>query len=161
MPNIPPPPPSSSERFDDWLVKLHQGVAKRVNWTPVLSFATPGDSVIALSTAVGELYYSGGLYTATFNCVTSTFTHTTSAGDLSITGLPVTSSSDTNYTAIGCLQWNGITKANYTQWMCFLSAGVSAIKVLGQGSGVTDVVLNSTDLPTAGLVILRGTIQFR
>lgn len=162
MPNLnAPPPPTDSDGFQRWLTQLYQSTATRTVWTPALSFATPGDSVIVLSRAHGELFNNGGLYTAQFDIVTSTFTHTSSNGALSMTGLTVTANPDTSYVGIGTLQWAGITKANYTQWGSFIVGATNVIQFLGNGSGVSNAVLASADMPTAGVVTLRGTLQFR
>lgn len=162
MPNLNAPPPTDSDGFERWLTQFYQTTgAPPKYWQPALSFATPGDSLIVLSRAHGEVVNNGGIYTVQFDIVTSTFTHTTSAGALSMTGLPFTANPDTSYVGIGTLQWAGITKANYTQWGSFIVGATNVIQFLGNGSGVSNAVLASADMPTAGVVTLRGTLQFR
>lgn len=62
-------------------------------WTPVLTFATPGDQniVYAGSGQIGRYTRIGDTVFLFCHINTSTFTHTTSAGNLQITGCPFTS----------------------------------------------------------------------
>ncbi len=64
-------------------------------WTPVVTFATPGNVNIAYGTRIGTYTKIGNQVTISFNISTSTFTHTTSSGAMLITGLPFTSSVET------------------------------------------------------------------
>jgi len=62
-------------------------------WSPSLSFATPGDQSIAYSTQLGYYTRIGNLVHVVGRLQTSTFTHSTASGNLQITGLPFTVSS--------------------------------------------------------------------
>lgn len=57
-------------------------------WTPVLSFATPGNSVINFGAQSGWYNKTGNIVTMTWVITTTTFTHTTATGALQVTGLP-------------------------------------------------------------------------
>jgi len=81
-------------------------------WTPVLTFATPGDLSVVYSVQAGIYTAIGRIVIAPFAIVTSTFTHTTSSGNCQITGLPFAIGSFGNLR--GPLIWQGITKAGYT-----------------------------------------------
>ena len=96
-----------------------------------------------------------------FRIVTSTFTHTTAAGDLQVTGLPYLANADTGFTRDGTLVWSGITKAGYTQISCAMSAGTSTILFSASGSGVAVDNVDAADVPTGGTVVLRGNISLR
>lgn len=59
-------------------------------WTPVITFATPGDLNVAYSRQVGKYIKIGSAVSITIDVVTSTFTHTTASGIVLIGGLPFT-----------------------------------------------------------------------
>jgi hypothetical protein len=129
-------------------------------WTPVLTFATPGDQNIVLSTAFGDYSLIERTVIASFRIVTSTFTHTTSAGDIQITGLPFAASSTTNYLARGTCAWEGITKANYTQVNSNMNGAGSTINFTIAGSGQAITTVQAGDMPSAGTVRLSGVIVY-
>src|SRR5688572_16415632 len=81
-------------------------------WTPVVTFATPGDLNVAYTVQQGLYTKIGRKVTLQLAIVTSAFTHTTAAGSLQITGVLFASS---NGTYAGAMYFQGITKANYTQ----------------------------------------------
>jgi hypothetical protein len=130
-------------------------------WTPVLTFATPGDLSVAYSIQRGCYTKIGRVVIATVDLVTSTFTHTTASGAAQITGLPFAASSDTNYQSSGAAFWQGITKANYTDGFIQVSAGASALGFVMSGSGQAPAQIAAADMPTAGTVRFRGTIVYR
>ena len=130
-------------------------------WTPTLTFATPGNLSVVYSTRVGEVIQTENEIRALFRIVTSTFTHTTAAGDLQVTGLPYLANADTGYTRDGNCVWSGITKAGYTQISCSVSAGSGTILFSASGSGVAVTTVGAGDMPTTGTVVLRGNISLR
>ena len=139
------------------------GIVKR--WTPALTFATPGNLSVAYTTAVADYVRVREWVTANFRILTSSFTWTTSTGNLQITGLPYTastSSNDANYVwQGGGLVFGGITKANYTQFTPQVSAGSNVILIGASGSGQAPANLVAADLPTGGSVVLSGSVSFR
>lgn len=137
---------------------VSDGVA-RGSWTPVLTFATPGDLAVTYSVQAGRYEKRGKRVTLWFSVVTSAFTHTTAASGVQITGLPYTASS-AGFNRISTLQWQGITKASYTQFCAVLSSGGSHLIVTGSGSGVSSSAVTATDMPTSGTVALNGTIEY-
>lgn len=158
----PQPPDVKSGRFLDWMSQFWRDSTKRGVWTPNMTFATPGDFAKTFSIQAGWYNVNAsGLATATFALATSSFTWTTASGGLSITGLPLTASNETNYVAVSTLQWQGITKANYTQWSPYILASGNTIAISGCGSGQANVTLSAADMPSGGSVVLFGTIQFR
>lgn len=142
------------------LSQLSFGDAKA--WTPVVTFATPGDLSVSYSIQRGWRVKVGQFVVADFDIGTSAFTHTTAAGTLQITGLPdAASSADANYLAVGTLQWGGITKATYTHCASVLASGSTTILVNAYGSGVAPASVTAADVPTAGTVRLRGQLIYR
>lgn len=129
-------------------------------WTPVLTFATPGDLSVTYSTQVGTYTKIGRLVLLNWNIVTSAFTHTTASGAMNITGLPFTSATITSNTMVGTMGWTGITKANYTQWVPRIGSAGTVITALGSGSSVSTATLSTGDMPTGGSVVLNGTIAY-
>jgi len=131
-------------------------------WTPVLTATTPGDLVVAYTTQLGFYTRVGRLVTISFNIQTSTFTRTTAAGNATITGLPFTSSSTAGSFPIGTLAAQGILKANYTQIGCL--PGVNATSMtLPASAPASNQNLGSvaiTDMPSGGLIILRGSVSY-
>src|SRR3990172_6973053 len=81
-------------------------------WTPVLTFATPGNLSVVYTTQTGRYQKIGRVVNAYFTMSTSTFTHTTASGSLNITGLPFTSITSSSIRLCGSLLWQGITKAS-------------------------------------------------
>lgn len=57
-------------------------------FTPTLTYATPGNLVVAYSFRTGTYVKIGKQVTANILISTSTYTHTTASGNLQITGLP-------------------------------------------------------------------------
>ena len=136
---------------------------KSGTWTPALTAATPGDLVATLSTADGHYMKIGSLIVATFTVITSTWTHTTAAGDLRITGLdpdliPVTVA---NINPIGSVVVSGVSKAGYSHYNSYLEPGTSNLKLYASGDTVARATMAVTDFPSAGSVILRGTIIYQ
>jgi hypothetical protein len=78
-------------------------------WTPVLTFATPGDLNVAYSQQYGTYCKRGPLVTVNFTIVTSTFTWTTASSSLEITGLPYLSDATTGRNGWGSVSVLGIT----------------------------------------------------
>lgn len=131
------------------------------SWTPVLTFATAGDLSVAYTTQFGRYIRIGDQVTAWFVIVTSSFTHTTASGNCQVTGVPITSVSDTNSGARSTLQWAGITKANYTDICATLNVGSTTLAFAASGSGQSAANITATDMPTGGTVTFAGSITYR
>ena len=136
------------------------GVVDFAAWTPVLTFATPGDLTVVYSAQVGSITSIGSLKVATFNIVTSTFTHTTASGSLQITGLPFRSKNVPNLHAPGPLIWAGITKAGFTQISSRVNSDATVVDFLANASGSALSAVTAADMPTGGTVILRGQVIY-
>lgn len=128
-------------------------------WTPALTFATPGDESIILGTAKGRYTKIGRQVICAMEVVTSTFTHTTAAGAINITGLPFTVANTSNdVTAIPAFQ--GITKANYTSVGVRTIINTTTAQLYISGSAQSLATVSTGDMPTGGTVILICTFVF-
>lgn len=150
------------QRLDRRAWAYHNIIGQDVTeaWTPTLTFATPGDLAVVYSARLGIILRVGRMIHVLFRVVTSTFTHTTAAGACSLTGLPLTSWNVTGLTPRGALQWQGITKANYTDIVCGVEENTSAVRILASGSGQASDSVNAADMPTTGTVGLVGQLVY-
>lgn len=122
------------------------------SFTPVLTFATPGNLAVTYSTQTGFYTKVGRQVTVTILIITSAFTHTTASGNATITGLPFTSMSTSGSATRGLCAFAGITKAGYTQVVSALGASASSLTLRASGSGVAIGSVLAADMPTGGTV---------
>jgi hypothetical protein len=128
-------------------------------WTPAITFSNPGNVAVTYSTRSGNYIRTGNTVAATFEIVTSSFTYTTATGDLYITGLPFTSSAQVQSFS-GDLEFQGITKAGYTNYTLNIEENALFIRIRASGSGVPILTVGTGDVPTGGSVIFRGSITY-
>ena len=144
-----------------YLQELYKQLTLRPEaWTPELTFATVGDLTVVYSTQFGRKKLIGNYCLAWFNIVTSTFTHTTAAGDCQITGLGEMALNVTSLRNFGTLNYQGITKVGFTQFTPQLNANGSTIVITAAGSAQAAGNVGTADMPTLGDVILRGLLIF-
>lgn len=129
-------------------------VYDEATWTPVLTFATPGNLNVVYSVQAGQKTIIGRLVDYQFNVTTSTFTHTTASGNCQITGLGSTNLNVAGNTRVGTLHFQGITKATYTQFSCFYDINTATAIFLAGGSAVGQATVGTADMPTTGSIIL-------
>ena len=129
-------------------------------WTPVLTFATPGNLSVAYLQQVATYTKIGRAVTVSFTIRTSTFTHTTASGAVQVTGLPFTSATVTDLSFYGGSGWRGITKTNYTDISAEVGSNSNIVGVIASGSGQVWTDVTTADMPTSGTVILRFTITY-
>jgi hypothetical protein len=129
-------------------------------WTPAISFATPGDLSVTYTQQVGTVLMIGSLVVASFNIVTSAFTHTTASGNLLITGLSVPAMTLTNADWHGSVAFTGLTMANYTNFVTRITSGATDFNVAASGSAQTLTNTTVTQWPSAGTPTIRGTICY-
>jgi hypothetical protein len=144
---------------DNWFRFLDGLVPVIGTWTPVLTFATPGDLSVAYTTQRGSYERIGRLVHAVFAIDTSAFTHTTASGALTISGLPFTSAGTA--TRSGTVSWSGITKANYTEVVPRVVVGVTTIVFTASGSGQARDAVIAGNVPSAGNVVLSGEVFYQ
>jgi hypothetical protein len=130
------------------------------DWTPAVTFATPGDLAVSYSTREGIYVKTGDLVTVWFNILTSTFTHTTANGHLRISGLPFTAASGITYFA-GSVAISGITQANYTQWTPIVQNGTAYIIFLSTGQGQNESSIGITEATTGSTLLIRGSLTYK
>lgn len=138
-------PSSNANTLDDY---------EEGTFTPVFTFTTPGDLNIVYSEQTGFYTKIGRQVTMMIKITTSTFTFTTSSGNVQITGIPFTSQSTASSRTIGVLRWQGITKAGYTQISSLLPNGSSTISLTANGSGLAASNVSAADMPSGGAVVL-------
>jgi hypothetical protein len=129
-------------------------------WTPVLTFATPGNLSVAYSRQKGFYTKIGRLVTVSFDIETSAFSFTTASGNLTISGLPFATVNDVDYRAHSLVGFQGITKAGFTQFYAVLINNVTTMLVAGSGSAQGLAVLTTADTPTGGTPIFGGSVSY-
>jgi hypothetical protein len=173
------PPDGIDPKVRDWMIDTNAQAAderrdledefskigKVARWTPVLTFAVPGDLAVSYTTNMGDLIRTRDGIIAQFRIITSAFTYTTASGVLAITGLPYTASTLSADSAMGWvgggLVFQGITKANFTQFVPQIMAGSSSILIVASGSAQVPANLTTTDVPSGGSVVLAASLSFR
>lgn len=127
-------------------------------WTPVLTFATPGDLSVSYSIQSGVYIKIGSLCLVSHRLTTSTFTHTSASGFLRVAGLPFTPS--TNHHGFFA-DIAGVTKGGgYTQFGAMaLTSG--NIEFIANGSGVARSQITASDMPTGGSINILVTVIYR
>jgi hypothetical protein len=122
-------------------------------FTPTLTFATPGNVSVSYSIRVGAYTKVGDRVFYSFNITTSGFTHTTAAGNLTVSGLPFTSNAVS--TVVAATSIAGWTKAGYTSVNARVTASATTVVFPAQGSGQAQSNLTSADVPTGGTVVMQ------
>jgi len=130
------------------------------SWTPVFTFATPGNLTIVYSVQVGWGTISDKKIDLTFTIVTSTFTHSTASGIAQITGLPFTSKVLSSLGHEGSLGYSGVTSATFSHLTCNIEANSNTMDIRGSASAQAFTQLTPTSFPTGGTLVLRGTITY-
>ena len=148
-----PSAPATSNTLDDY----EEGI-----WTPAITFSTPGDLSVTYTFQKGSYTKIGDTVTVLFRLTTTTFTHTTAAGALRITGLPFTASNtNPNYQGSAFSGFQGITNASFTQYSAIVLNNNSFLSCAKNGSGRGSTDLRPSDMPTGGTVILHGTVSYK
>lgn len=119
-------------------------------WTPVLTFATPGNLAVTYGTQNGRYTKIGRTVTFSMEVFTSAFTHTTASGNLKVTGFPFThAAAPSTYTGV---RWQGITKAGYTDVLGAVIAGTATAELRASASATAVSPVTAADMPTGGTV---------
>ena len=128
-------------------------------WTPALDWATTGDSVRTISTNTANYVKVGKKVTLFFDTTTSTMTHTTASGALTISGLPFTAVAG-HYPG-GTLSPNGISyPSGYTTVSVHVASGAATATLWADGSGVNQTTITTAEHSSGTNVILRGTLTY-
>lgn len=130
--------------------------------TLTLTFDTPGDLSVAYTYKEGRYTKIGRSITVSIAIATSTFTHTTSSGNLKITGLPFTAASVQDTGGCALAAFKGITKAGgYTQYAVTPVSGQAYCILTASGSGATDLTVTATDMPTGTAKLFYGEFTYQ
>jgi len=111
-------------------------------WTPVITFATPGDVSVTYSTQTGRYIKVGRIVQIWSQLTTSAFTHTTSSGALRVTGIPFGVDGAINQT-LAFIYSNFDLTAGYTQVVACPEAANSHVIFWMEGDNVTKTQLSS------------------
>lgn len=130
-------------------------------WTPALTFDTPGDLAVTYTTQTGFYQRIGQTVIASFSILTSSFTWSTSAGSLRVTGFPfpvVASGIQRGPVVFGPITFG----AGYTDIVCtadIASPGQASFRLSGAAVGV--VVADTTNFPSGANRDLRSTVAYQ
>jgi len=133
-------------------------------WTPEITFATPGDLSVLYTQRFGYFVRFGSFATCYFNLATLAFTHTTASGVLRLFNIPFKprrAATGAFGFSTGGLVWRGITKANYTDMFPDPVVGQNYLQFTLSGSGQTPAFVTAADMPTGGTVNFRGGVTFQ
>ncbi len=130
------------------------------SWTPTLTFATPGDLSVVYSIQLGRYTKIGRHIVLHFALTTTTFTHTTASGALTLGGLPFTAATVANFNWVGSTSWRGITKASYTAVVPVVASAGTTGFFLASGSGQASSTVVAADVPTGGTLEFFGQIAY-
>lgn len=126
-------------------------------FVPALTWNVAGDQSFVYSVQVGNYTKIGNIVYFNIRIATSTSTHTTSTGGLSITGLPFTSvnvSNNLHSLSISTMQTFTLP-ANYSMYAARIPNNSTLISLIRLGSTVTGALLDATD-HTSGTQIIIG-----
>ena len=143
------------------VASLGAAIVATGTWTPVLTFATPGNLSVSYIAQAGTYMKIGPMVIAQFGVVTSSFTHTTASGDLQVTGLPFTSFSAAWITGTGAGSWQGINKTGYTDVIARIGTSSNTIFLQASGPGQAQTTVLASDVPSGGAVTLYFTLVFQ
>ena len=128
-------------------------------WTPVITFATPGDLAVTYSTQFGRwTKLSSNLVLVQFYIATSALTYTTAVSTLQITGLPFTSANVAGQLVRGALSFFGINKVGYSQIAVGMGVNTNFLVLNASGMGVGSAAVSTTDVPSGSNLNLIGEI---
>lgn len=129
-------------------------------WTPVLTYATPGDLSVAYGVQLGRYQKVGHSVYVDFVISTSTHTFTTASSELRVTGLPfaAVTLSGTDWT--GACQWQGITTTR-SDMACSITSAQSFIRFVASGSGLSRDSMDATTNTASGTqIVLMGHVDY-
>ena len=130
------------------------------NFTPAITFATPGDLSVSYSVQQGRYYKVGKLVHFELS-LTFTPTYTTASGEFRVTGLPVAGANDSidNALGVGTINTGFTWPASTTQCVPRLPSNSSQIRIYSFGSGTAATVWTVSNVPsgTAKSILISGS----
>jgi len=136
------------------------GQDKYNDWTPQLTFTTPGNLVVGYSIRIGTYTRKGNEVQAWYSLTASTFTHSSAAASMEVRGLPFVARNYTNNIPVGSVSWGGINKANYTQVVPYLLVNTTTMRFRASGMAQAAADVDAADVSTGSVVTLFGSIKY-
>jgi len=127
-----------------------------LNWTPTFTCVTPGDLTIVYSDQIGRARQIGNRIDFNLRITTSTFTHTTASGKITIS-LPVTAEATPgNNSACSTIVGPWTAPANYTQLESKVIAGTATAELRGVSNvGAAIVATLITEFVSGSNVVIE------
>lgn len=124
------------------------------DWTPTVTFSTPGNLSVSYSVQQGRYTKIGRLVHCAGAIATSAFTHTTASGNFLIASLPFTSANVTR-PGTGALTMSGWTSAAVEWATILIGTNVTTALVTGSSSGAAIANFTTATVPTGGTVAIN------
>lgn len=126
-------------------------------WTPTLTAATVGDLSVVYAVRTGNVTKIGRLVFVDWAIETSTFTHSTAAGEMRITGLPYTPPAAVVGGNVVVQNW---TNANFTILAPTVGSSPDRIVLTRSGSGQTPGIVAITEFASGNTTIVTGSMMY-
>ena len=126
-------------------------------WTPVVTFATPGDLSVAYSRQVGRYTKIGRLVIVHIDISTSTFTFTSASGDLTITGLPFASASAAGGYAGPVTARIATPLTNTVAYQLHVDNAATTARILASRTSAASALIGAAQMTTAINPEIRAT----
>lgn len=133
------------------------------DWTPALTFTSPGDLSVAYNHQLGRYVRSLNEVRVSFFIDTSTFTHSSATGICLLTGLPfVARSHPTNlWFSFGAMTaYQGLSAANYTQLAPFVRQATQYIEFGWSAQGQTAAFLAPSHMASGNSIVFNGSVIY-
>jgi hypothetical protein len=119
-------------------------------WTPVFTFATPGNVSVTYSTRIASYTKIGRLCYLSLSILTATFTHTSASGDFQISGVPFAPATLGQFGATGGASiFNGFNATTTIDHIPYVTATpVIKIAAVNQGTPTGTVILSDVNHTT-------------
>lgn len=130
------------------------------NWTPSVTFATPGNLSVTYGLRIGRWFRIGRYVTVIYNVATSSFTYTTSSGNFLLTGLPFAA---TDLGSRGTLSFDSLQEVSGTFKFVTpaIAVGESRLGFLAGAFGFAAAPLTIVNVPSGTAIGLAGTLTYK
>ena len=98
-------------------------------WTPTLTFATPGNLSVGYSQQSGVYVRLGNMIFVSGTVNASTWSHTTALGALRINGLPYAAVNDASFFCTGSIDYSGLNASTHNYAIVYAVANNSRCQV--------------------------------
>ncbi len=129
------------------------------NWTPTVTFATPGDVGVVYNVRTANYSRIGNILVVNFN-INFDLTYTTAAGAFQITGLPAANNATVVATGTAISGSTTIYPVGATNILSTIAASASLITITPSGSASSFAPLSVTQLTTGATYAFSGTITY-